>query len=597
MVRSTVRFATSLVLVLLLAACASGPTVDEDASAPASAESYAPGVTGELRTSDVVLPGETTPTRITYEVIDGLAIFQGDIVLGPASELAAQSIAISGTDPRWPGGIVPYTIDASLNATVQSRVNAAIAHWEANTNVQLVPRDGETDYVEFASGDGCSSAVGREGGKQIIRLANGCSTGNAIHEIGHAVGLWHEQSRSDRDQHIEIFIDDVEEDARGNFDLHDDDGTDIDAYDFGSVMHYPAKAFGIENADGTKRTTIRTIPPGNAIGQRNGLSDLDVAAANRLYPAQATPFLEIDALAGPPFDENDTIVFSATVVDDIDIDLSDYLITWSYEQWNGVPFFFGSTASGGDATRSFCDGVYTVDAEASNARTGGTASGSVTFTVANADPKPARCDWSIDIVEPIDGQVFTTADTVRLRAVIDDDHPETDAPLAPVIWRDGGPTGVIIQQPDILDFTRSKWGVGLHNIHVDYGGEVSDQISFEIIETTNTSPTATIDSPSDGAIVNYVDYAYDTSSMELPVSGSADDIEDGTLTGSSLSWTWRVQGDTDWRPGGQGTDTTITLPFTSISPNAYIEIRLAAEDADGLIGDQIITIYVLGIVG
>lgn len=595
MVRSTVRFITSLALVLLLAACASEPK--DDADALASAESYAPGVTGELRESEVVLPGETTPTRITYEVIDGLAIFQGDIVLGLADELSNQAIAISGTDPTWPDGIVPYTIDASLNATMRSRVNAAIAHWEANTNVQLEPRDGETDYVEFASGDGCSSAVGREGGKQIIRLANGCSTGNAIHEIGHAVGLWHEQSRNDRDQHIEILIDNVQQDKRGNFDLHDDDGTDVDAYDFGSIMHYPSKAFGIEDPDGTKRTTIRTIPSGIAIGQRNGLSDLDVAAANRLYPAQTPPYLVIDELDGSPFDENDTIAFSATVVDDIDVDLSDYVIRWSYEQWNGVPFFFGSTAAGVEATRAFCDGVYTVDAEASNSVTGGTATGSVTFTVANADPKPARCGWSIDIVEPIDGQVFTTADTVRLRAVIDDDHPETDAPLAPVIWRDGGPTGLIIQQPDILDFTRSKWGVGQHDIHVDYGGEVADQISFEIIETTNTSPTVTIDSPTDGQFVNYLDYTVVGTSMLLPVSGGAVDTEDGPLSGSSLTWTWRVEGATDWRTGSQGADATITLPFSSISPSANIEIRLAAEDSGGLIGDQIITIFVSGVIG
>lgn len=595
MVRSTVRFVTSVALVLFLVACASEPK--DDADAPASAEAYAPGVTGELREAEVVLPGESTPTRITYEVIDGLAIFQGDIVLGRADELTTQAIAISGGDPRWPDGIVPYTIDASLNATMRSRVNAAIAHWEANTNVQLVPRDGETDYVEFASGDGCSSAVGREGGRQIVRLANGCSTGNAIHEIGHAVGLWHEQSRNDRDQHVEILIDNVEEDKRGNFDLHDDDGTDVDAYDFGSIMHYPAKAFGIEDPDGTTRTTIRTIPPGMAIGQRTGLSDLDVAAANRLYPAQTPPYLVIDALNGSPFDENDTIAFSATVVDAIDVDLNDYVISWSYEQWNGVPFFFGSTAPGVEATRSFCDGVYTVDAAASNSATGATAAGSVTFTVANADPKPARCDWSIDIVEPIDGQVFTTADTVRLRAVIDDDRPETDAPLAPVIWRDGGPTGLIIQQPDILDFTRSKWGVGRHDIHVDYGGEVADQISFEIVETTNTSPTVTIDSPSDGQVVNYLDYSYDASGMELPVSGSADDAEDGPLSGSSLTWTWRVEGSTEWRAGGQGGDTTIRLPFSSISPDANIEIRLAAEDAGGLIGDQILTIFVLGVIG
>jgi hypothetical protein len=592
-----VPFAYVLALVLLavfLVACPATSAPTEEAS---SAESYAPGRTGEIRELSVVLPGESTPTTVTVEVVDGLAIFQGDIILGEADALSTQSVAISEAGTRWPDGVVPYEIDAALSATMVSRVEAAIQHWNDNTNLTLVERDGETDYVEFTTGSGCSSSVGRQTGRQTIHLASGCSTGNAIHEIGHAIGFWHEQSREDRDQFVEILIDNVQDDKTHNFDLHDDDGTDVGAYDFGSVMHYPATAFGTTDANGNRRTTIRTIPPGIAIGQRNGLSPLDIESANRLYPTGPTPYLELEG-PGAGLDEWDDLVFSATVVDDIDVDLSGYALRWTYDQWNGVPFTIDTTASGEDTTPiRLCDGVYTVDVEAVSVPAGVSASvaDSVTFTVANGEPKPARCGWSIDIVEPSDGQVFTTADSVRLRAVIDDDHPETDDPLSAVVWRLGGPDGLIIQSPDILDFTRDKWGVGTQVIHVDYGGEASDQISFEVIETTNASPTATITSPSDGDVVNYLNYDYDASAMYLPVVGSGSDVEDGPLSGASLTWSWRVAGTSTWNAGGTGASTELRLPFVSISPSASIEIRLGATDSEDLTSFAIVEVTVLGV--
>lgn len=52
----------------------------------------------------------------------------------------------------------------------------------------------------------CSSYVGHRGGSQSMSLANSCVNrhGTIIHEFLHALGFYHEQSRSDRDRHVTI---------------------------------------------------------------------------------------------------------------------------------------------------------------------------------------------------------------------------------------------------------------------------------------------------------------------------------------------------------------------------------------------------------
>jgi astacin len=228
---------------------------------------------------------------LTHEVVDGLAIFEGDIELGSVEELteAAQvsksyrreAVAISGQQYRWPNGIIPYSIDPTLASP--ARVISAINHWNMMLAgyIKWVPRTNETAFVYFAraaSASMCSSAVGRRGYEQRIQIGDYCSLGNVIHEMGHAVGLWHEQSREDRDRYVKILWENMESEKSYNFAQNISNGDDIGPYDYDSVMHYPAWAF---SANG--KPTIETIPPGIRIGQRSGLSAGDVAAVKALY--------------------------------------------------------------------------------------------------------------------------------------------------------------------------------------------------------------------------------------------------------------------------------------------------------------------------
>ncbi|PIC15179.1 hypothetical protein B9Z55_022254 [Caenorhabditis nigoni] len=190
--------------------------------------------------------------------------------------------AIKNRLQLWPEGRIPYTISSQYSSYSRSLIAASMQEYASHTCIRWVPKEAaDVNYVHIYPDRGCYSMVGKMGGKQSLSLGSGCiQKGIILHELMHAVGFFHEQSRTDRDDHITIMWNNIQSGMQGQFEKYGHGtiqslGT---SYDYGSIMHYGTKAFSRNG-----QPTMIPKKNGAQIGQRNGFSKVDKFKINTLY--------------------------------------------------------------------------------------------------------------------------------------------------------------------------------------------------------------------------------------------------------------------------------------------------------------------------
>lgn len=147
----------------------------------------------------------------------------------------------------WPGGVIPYDV-SNLTDAQKEMVRRAMQRWvDTGAEIKFVARTAEVEFVNFTgrtnAGNNTSHVGFRKGGRTDINITAFWwreLEWMPVHELGHALGFFHEHQRWDRDEHVTIHYNNIKPGRAGDYDWVPKTNWIVSstAYDYYSIMHY-----------------------------------------------------------------------------------------------------------------------------------------------------------------------------------------------------------------------------------------------------------------------------------------------------------------------------------------------------------------------
>lgn len=179
----------------------------------------------------------------------------------------------------WPARTVPYTFGSTVTSANRNTAIQAMNTISSCTGVKFVAANSShPNMIKICNSSYNRADYGMQGGIQEVEIYN-YDKGIIMHEILHALGFYHEQSRSDRDSYVNILWDNILAGKEHNFYKYNA-SLNTGALDYGSIMMYgptyfsknPSTLFTIVRKDGLPYSE-----------QRDSLSTSDINGIKRIY--------------------------------------------------------------------------------------------------------------------------------------------------------------------------------------------------------------------------------------------------------------------------------------------------------------------------
>ena len=202
------------------------------------------------------------------------------------SNIRPRAVGYSPTTPRF-WTMLRYKFAENITPSQKQAILDAINYIESETNARFYDATNDPDKhslgfsypnVIFTAANKNESYVGKKGGNQPLYLFN-FTRGVICHEICHALGMFHEQNRSDRDEYINVLYENILPEYQDQFQILPSSYYKTEKFDFNSVMLYGSDYF--VNNIYKYSMTKKNGQPFNA--QRNGLSEADKMWINTFY--------------------------------------------------------------------------------------------------------------------------------------------------------------------------------------------------------------------------------------------------------------------------------------------------------------------------
>jgi len=185
----------------------------------------------------------------------------------------------------WPDALVYYEVEDGFSEAIQIQIEAAIWMWTQSSPARFHESTTATNRIVLTPVDSstCLSYVGMIGGSQVVYLNadGGCNVGRIAHEIGHAIGFYHEHTRPDRLNYITINEDNILSSYTVNYEEVTGKSYAAHPYDYGSLLHYPVTGSGgaaISVVDAEFDSYLEVYGnnlPDETLGQRYFMSSID----------------------------------------------------------------------------------------------------------------------------------------------------------------------------------------------------------------------------------------------------------------------------------------------------------------------------------